>query len=41
MLHGVGMEAGFSALEKWNGHVPVNVYKKFHAEEKPFVNGKQ
>ena len=38
---GLGRIAGFSAPEKWNGHVLVNVYKEFHAEEKPFVNGKQ
>jgi len=38
---GLGRIADFSAPEKWNGHVLVNVYKKFRAEEKPFVNGKQ
>ena len=37
----LGRIAGFSAPEKWNGHVLVNVYKKFRAEEKPFVNEKQ
>ena len=38
---GLGRIADFSAPEKWNGHVLVNVYKKFRAEEKPFVNEKQ
>ena len=37
----LGRIAGFLAPEYWNGQVLVNVYKKFRAEEKPFVNGEQ